>query len=68
VPAVCGQRHHHGRRPHWDFRLERDDVLVSWALPRGLPEDPAAKRLAMRSGKITEWLVKMRRRKATASN
>lgn len=40
---------HHARRLHWDFRLERDGVLVSWALPRGLPQDPAARRLAVRT-------------------
>jgi bifunctional non-homologous end joining protein LigD len=40
---------HHARRLHWDFRLERDGVLVSWALPRGLPGDPAARRLAVRT-------------------
>jgi len=38
---------HHARRLHWDFRLERDGVLVSWALPRGVPEDPKRNNLAV---------------------
>jgi len=38
---------HHARRLHWDLRLERDGVLVSWALPRGLPKDPARNHLAV---------------------
>lgn len=38
---------HHARRLHWDFRLERNGVLVSWALPRGLPRDPARNHLAI---------------------
>src|ERR1700754_3387536 len=38
---------HHARRLHWDLRLERDGVLVSWALPRGIPDDPKANRLAV---------------------
>ncbi len=38
---------HHARRLHWDFRLERDGVLVSWALPRGVPTDTGKNHLAV---------------------
>ncbi|MGC9668752.1 non-homologous end-joining DNA ligase [Planosporangium sp. 12N6] len=38
---------HHARRLHWDFRLEHDGVLVSWALPKGLPDEPRTNHLAV---------------------
>jgi bifunctional non-homologous end joining protein LigD len=38
---------HSATRLHWDLRLERDGVAVSWAIPNGIPEVPGENRKAV---------------------
>ena len=46
APIFVVQRHS-ARRLHYDFRLERDGVLASWALPRGVPLRAGERALAV---------------------
>src|SRR5918996_4745874 len=45
-PGLVIQQHD-AARLHWDLRLEHEGVLLSWALPRGLPWDPGQNHLAV---------------------
>ena len=52
-PSADGPRfvvqHHLATRLHHDVRLERDGVAVSWAVPKGLPDVPGVRHLAVQT-------------------
>ncbi|CAM3646546.1 DNA polymerase ligase N-terminal domain-containing protein [Nocardioides zeicaulis] len=50
MPARFVLHDHRKPSPHFDLRLEEDGVLRSWAVPKGMPDDPAHDRLAIAVG------------------
>lgn len=42
--------YHRSKSPHYDLRLRRGGILKCWAVPKGIPDQPGIRRLAIDSG------------------